>query len=189
MAAVALAAGISVPYLSDLTGGGSYASSLETVDSLISQARQQAIRNNSFVWLAYSTDEEASTAATVLAIIESPAGLDAINWSSRPVYLSRENQLKFSGEVYHLEGFRIKDTQVDDDSSSGAGEIHIVLDDQGQELHLTRGIQFTPTGEARSRTRASTIDLEFGVSDGEALPSRIIRITAASGRTDYLTKE
>lgn len=72
---IALLAGLSLPALTGLSGSGKFNSAVFSISNLLDQARQYAVANNTYVWVAFY--QEPGTNDLYAALIASKTGVDA----------------------------------------------------------------------------------------------------------------
>lgn len=189
-----------VPAVSSLARGSRLNQSLVEIAGTIDQARQYAIAQNTYVWVAMRPDPEATDGdALSVVVLASKTGIDPSPWSnygtvpnaridliSRPRTFSQirfEDAATFGSD--QIPDLADKPSVASTNSpSSGTAVFSVRLPGEGANVNFERVIQFTPAGEAR--VASSMIDIiEFGLhpSRGGEDNVAVVRIQGLTGRT------
>lgn len=199
MAVIGLLTTLCIPALSSLTKGGQMNQSVAELAGLLDQARQYAISQNTYVWVALSPDiastDGPQLGVTVLAsktgVDPAPAGgnygavpNDQIALISKPKAFS---QFKFEEAGVFGIG-KIPNLPTRTAANVGTASFSIKLPGASSATTFSRVITFTPAGEAR--VTSSPIDLiEFGVhpTRGSVTDDNNVAVLRVNGLTGQTT--
>jgi prepilin-type N-terminal cleavage/methylation domain-containing protein len=163
------------------------------VSALFDQARQHAITNNTYVWVAFTDLPTANPSEGAwVVVLESKEGVDAFQWNSGSVKLSDYPQMGLLGKVRNLSDLNISSSSgtsyswLPTVSSSGTpAPINLTVPFAGKNLVFKKAIQFTPTGEAKiAATTTPYVDMEIERATQETSPNiAVLRVAGITGKT------
>lgn len=203
-------AAASVPAMSALNGSGKLNQTVSEVAGILEQARQYAIAQNTYVWVAFYEDSNAAGGnAITVAVLASKDGTDPTstapnyNFGTIPSAAALVNMicpLRTFSQVMLQDAGTITSstitklpTMVLDSTNNGlaknAASFSIKLPGASTTTTFNRYVLFAPSGEARNY--ASTIDvLEIGMKPrkGSGSPTTeknvaVLRISGLTGLT------
>jgi len=203
IAIVAMLATAAAPALSSLSKGGSMNQSLVELAGLFDQARQYAIAQNTYVWVAMRPDPAASDGDSLsVVVLASSSGIDPAPWSDYGAVPN--SQIKTLTKPRTFSQIRLEEagafsgTQVRDlpatpsvgtanSPANGTAIFQIKIPGTASPSTFRRIVQFTPDGQAR--VAANPIDVvEFGVHPmrgnvADAKNVAVLRINGLTGQT------
>jgi prepilin-type N-terminal cleavage/methylation domain-containing protein len=173
IAILAILGGITIPAVASLLKTRTFAQTLATLGGTLDQARQYAIAQNTYVWVAFAMD---ATKVNVV-VLASPDGTDSSpNWSGSPATGSTALVPIAKVQTFNLT------TLVTPNGSSGARTVSpaTLPTSVGQPLNSTAAftmplpgqaasttfnyaVQFTPSGEVRNTDGAPVDLVEFAI--------------------------
>ena len=194
---------VAVPALSSMAMGNQMNRSLIELAGTLDQARQYAIANNTYVWVALRPNSSGNQGDELsVALLASKTGTDPSPWSN---YGSVPNaQIDIVARPRTFENIRFEEantysqskipslagksaTSLDNTPANNKAVFNIKLPGSGSSANFNRVIQFTPTGEAR--VSSSVIDVvEFGLhsTQGKAASENnvaVLRVNGLTGQT------
>ncbi len=172
IAIMAILAGLSVPALSALNRSGQADLTFSQLTETLEQAREYAVAQNTYVWVAFNANTSSPAAGTQLsiAVIASTDGTDlASNWTSSVGPGSNLVQVS-KIKTFHLTELQAPGKVTPATTLAEVGQainstaqFSITLPGQTTTTTFGQAIQFTPSGEARN-TDGTPVDLvEFDV--------------------------
>ena len=186
MAIISILASFSVSAISGIGKAGQMNAGLSVLSGMAERARQQAITQNTYVWMAWS-EPDAEGCSVVL--LESKTGGDSLGWTQDPVTLSANPDVQIVGKREYLRGIKLLGAGavslpgVPDAGAASASEVDWVGSPAG---NLVRAVQFAPTGEARVRTSARMIELGIQFLQGgeTSANTALLRLAGATGKAN-----
>lgn len=186
MALISILLTLSVSAISGMRRSGQMNAGLAVLGGMAERARQLAIAQNTYVWLAWSEpDAEGSS----VVLIESKTGGDPLGWTEETVALSGHPDLQMVGKTEYLRGIKLLGAgavPIPGVPEAGAVSAAEVDWTGGRAKKFVRAIQFSPTGEARVRASARTIELgvQFLQGGDHDANAAVLRISGATGRAN-----
>ncbi len=204
MAIVAILAGASLPAISSLSRSNNLNGSLSELAGLLSQARQYAVAQRTYVWVALreNTDNPQEPSIDV-ALLASKTGMQPSSpWADQGVVPSDTISLlirpKTLKQVRLEEAGTFNRQQIadlpaqpqvgsDNSPSDGSASFTVRLPGTSKNVNFDRVVQFLPDGEAR--VADSPIDVvEMGVrsmrgSSADQNNIAVLRINGLTGQT------
>lgn len=198
---LAVLATAAVPAVSGLNRSGSMNTSLIEISGLLSQARQYAVAQNTYVWVAFRSDPSNDNSLSI-AVLGATGGQDTNPWAdygsvpnSSISLLAKPrtfNQMRME-EAGTFTDAKIKDlagttpVTLANSLADQTSKFSIRMPNSGREEVFYRAVQFTPDGQAR--VAAAPIDVvEFGLrpmrgDTPEANNVAVLRINGLTGKT------
>jgi prepilin-type N-terminal cleavage/methylation domain-containing protein len=203
IAIMAMLTVIGLPALSALSTSGGMNETVAELGGLLDQARQYAVAQNTYVWVAFYPNTSATEGNTLtVAIVASKDGTDPSPWADYGTIPS--DTLGLMGRVKTFKQIKLSDagaftadlistlpTSPAVDSANNLADntavFHIKLPGATAATSFTRAIQFTPRGEVRNNSNPIDI-VEFGVqpqkhTTSDAHNVAVIRINGTTGQT------
>lgn len=204
MAVLGLLVSLTTPALSSLVRGDQLNQSLSEVAGVLDQARQYAIAQNTYVWVAMRSNANTTDGNELnVAVLASKTGTDPSPWTSygtvpnaqidlitRPRTFSQirlENAATFGQDKIPRLPEIDPALSPDNSPSSGTAVFNVKLPGSSAPVSFDRVIQFTPAGEAR--ITASVINMiEFGLrpmrgTTAEQNNVAVVRVNGLTGQT------
>jgi prepilin-type N-terminal cleavage/methylation domain-containing protein len=173
IAIIAILTGVSIPAIRSISKSGQVNGTYTQLSSTMEQARQYAVAQNTYVWVAFYSDTSVASAGTKLsvAIIASADGTDLTQAWSGQVGLGANSNLILVTKVqsYTMTTLQAAGviTPATPPTSSGKAISSLaafqVPIPGGTTQTFTNAIQFTPTGEARNADGTPVDLVEFDV--------------------------
>jgi prepilin-type N-terminal cleavage/methylation domain-containing protein len=171
IAIITVLAGLSVPALSALSRSGQVDVTFSKLTETLEQAREYAVAQNTYVWVAFyaNTSLPASGTQLSLAVMASTDGTDAAsNWTGT---VPGSNLIQISKiQTFQLTELQAPGTVTPATALSEIGQavnssasFSIVLPGQTSPTVFKNAIQFTPTGEARNADGTPVDLVEFDI--------------------------
>lgn len=206
VAIMAMLVTASVVSLSSLSSNGQITRTAAEISGLLEQARQYAVAQHTYVWVAFYRDSDSLSGGEGLrmAIIVSGDGTDSLNWSGttqvpratdQPLDLLTKirtyPQIQYCraatitvSDIPTLPAVALNETS---NSPSNKMEFNIRIPTKATSVIFSQVIQFTPSGEARNGNDPVEV-LEFGlkpVKSGTVLDKNetVVRINGLTGQT------
>jgi prepilin-type N-terminal cleavage/methylation domain-containing protein len=198
IAIMAILAGLSVPALSALNRSGQAGLTFSKLSETLEQARQYAVAQNTYVWVAFSASPSSLGTGTQLsiAVVASADGTDlASNWTSS---VGPGTNLV---QVSKMQTFQLTELQTPGkvtpatilaevgQAINSTAKFSITLPGQNAATTFGQAIQFTPSGEARNTDGAPVDLVEFDVQPekgpGIADPNNgaVFQVSGLTGET------
>lgn len=206
IAVMSVLVSLCVPAISSITMGGKWNQSLSELAGTLDQARQYAIAQNTYVWVAmHPTTDSVNGDELNVAVLASKTGTDPSPWTSygavpndqldlimkpkafQQVKLEEAGFFK-SDKVPSLPSTPSTDAGNSPAQTSGAGFFKVTMPGTSAPKGFTRVIQFTPGGEARI-AQGSVIDvIEFGMHPTRGAKAddnnvAVLRVNGLTGQT------
>jgi prepilin-type N-terminal cleavage/methylation domain-containing protein len=189
---------IAIPSLRGLGGSQSVTGTVTTINGLLSNARQEAITKNTYVYVALGNDP-ANSDTLWMVIFSSNDGVNNLDWSSvLDINLPADN-LQLSGAPRSFEHVLLKDKgELVPNSLSGStgdnsninplAEATVTISVGGKTINLNRLMVFTPSGQAMSETELNQY-IEFGIvnSQDKSNPPKDPAVFRISGNLGVVT--
>ena len=189
MAIISLMAAISGPFVLGMLRGSQTTQDIVKLSTLLDQARQHAIARNTYVWVAYTDQSSAPQDGTLVVVVESRTGCDALGWTTSAVSLTGNADLQLLGKVESLPGIHLSDAGTVTTSGApaaagvlSASQVNLQAGSGSQAKTFDRAIQFSPAGEARVRVPGQMIDVSLRPINGEEKNAAVIRLAGLSGK-------
>jgi prepilin-type N-terminal cleavage/methylation domain-containing protein len=173
---VAILAGLTIPALGSLMKSRSFDQNLATLTGTLEQARQYAVAQNTYVWVAFALDTANSKVDA--AVFASPDGTDSsTSWTGAPaagsatlVPITKIQTFPYTNLV-SPNGSSSARTVVPATPPSSVGQplnnstssFTITLPGQSSATTFNYALQFTPSGEARVQDGTPVDFIEFAV--------------------------
>ena len=198
IAIMAVLAGLSVPALSAFSKTGQADLTFSKLTETLEQAREYAVAQNTYVWVAFNANTSSPTAGTELslAVLASADGTDlASNWvsgvgtGSNLVEVSKIQTFQYT--ELQAPGVVTPATTLSETGQAinSTAKFSITLPGQSTTTTFGQAIQFTPTGEARNADGVPVDLVEFDVQPekgpGVANPKNgaVIQVSGLTGET------
>lgn len=198
MGVIGLLMSVAVPALSNLTKGSQMNQALVEVTESLEQARQYAVAQNTYVWVAFNNvaASQGADEQVRMAVLVSRSGGDLAAWgvddttstTAQTQLVARPrtfNQVKLSnaGTFSRSQIASLPEGAVD---SLGVANFKIKVPG-GQNESFTRAIQFTPSGEARTTANMAGM-VELGLQptrakEADAYNVAVVRVNGLTGQT------
>ncbi len=198
---MALLMAASLPALSSLTVGGQMNQTISEVTGLLEQARQYAVSHNTYVWVAFSTENTASGQNLLVAVVSSKNGMSLSSMGTAvtvpgttldlisPLRSYRQIKLSDAGTFTSAQIASLgSQPTVTESNSLENTSFSIQTPGKTSATTFSMAVQFQPNGEARNSD--SPIDiLEFAMqpqrSNTAADPNNIavVRINGLTGQS------
>lgn len=190
MSVIAILAVVSIPALrgraDDMNSG------LQVAGGVMEFARQYAISQNTYVWVAVRSTTAVEDGR--IAVIASKDGTDVLSWSKASIDIASSQDLELVGRVRNLPRIQVVDAATVPipklPSVSGAVKMATVSFQIGSgsaSQDFNRAVQFTPTGEARVAAGGVDryIDMALLPQQGSLADSNqaVIRIFGLTGKS------
>lgn len=187
IAVMAMLMSVSLPALTSLAFGGHFNQAVTEVNGMLEQARQYAVAQNTYVWVAFNIDQVNSIDQLAVAVVSSKDGTDL-----GPPYVnptSSSSTIRLVSKIRTFPQLLLQDTPTATNSLTSSSFFSMKIPGaSGSSSLFTRGIQFTPSGEAR--VAGSPVDvIEFGLQPkrNSSAPTdtnniAIVRVTGITGR-------
>jgi Tfp pilus assembly protein FimT len=181
LAIAAILAGLTLPALGSLMKARSFDQNLATLSGTLEQARQYAVAQNTYVWVAFALDS--ANARVDVAVFASPDGTDSsTSWTGTPgagsttlVPIAKIQTFTFTNLV-SPNGTSTARTVAPASIPSSVGQplnnstasFTITLPGQSSTTTFNYALQFTPSGEARIQDGTPVDFIEFAVQSMKA---------------------
>jgi len=193
----------SAPVVAGLFNGNQMNGTLSELTGMLEQARQYAISNNTYVWVAFEPATASNGVANLNAVVfASKSGSDPTDWSTSSSLPSYYGSIPTSeiGIVGKPQSFSnvllanagsITATQIpnlpattygapDSPASSTAGFFNAAV--HGVSTKFTLAFQFTPSGSARKSSSLSNwIELDLTPAMGAKHDVAVLRVSGLTG--------
>lgn len=197
MCVMSILMSLAVPAISSLAKGSQMNQALTEVSGLMEMARQQAIAQNTYVWVAFNSDAASigTDDQVRVAVLVSKSGSDLAAWGqddttqataqTQLVVRPRTfNQVKLSDAGL----FKSQIAALPSDAASSLGAAGFTIKVPGNQNEVfTKAIQFTPSGEARiAASMAGAVELGLQPTHGHAADVNnvaVVRINGLTGQT------
>ncbi|MEM6821596.1 MAG: prepilin-type N-terminal cleavage/methylation domain-containing protein [Verrucomicrobiota bacterium] len=166
---------------------------LTSISATIDQARQYAISQNTYVWVAMNEQTINSQNTISIAILASVDGTDSINWSGIPT--QDDPNLTLVSKIMTIPALRLSaadplKTRIPDAPTTSASDLANTITfrvrhpELGGVTNFDQVLQFSPRGEARTaQSLSGYIDFGLEPSDNQNQNAAIIRILGFTGTT------
>lgn len=202
IAIAALLAVVSIPAISGVTKSSSMNQTVAELAGLLDQARQYAIAQNTYVWVAMRSDTAADGDTLSIVILASKSGVDPSPWANYGAVPSTEIAVVTKPRIFRQiqmeEAGTFTATQiatlsslpgvsVANGPSRNTASFSIRLPAATSLASFSRVVQFTPAGQAR--VTSSPIDIiEFGLRPVQGARAEqnnvaVIRINGLTSQT------
>ena len=183
IAVMSLLVVVSVPGITALASSGQVNQTVADIDELLDQARQYAVAQNTYVWVAFSPDTTMKGGEGLhMAVIASGDGTDPFNWTgggtvpgatgtgNAPTSLNLLTPVRTFPQTKYVGAGTITDLSslpntVSVSSSNSPADsaisFNIALPGRTTTTAFTKVIEFTPSGQAHNRSDPIAL-LEFG---------------------------
>jgi prepilin-type N-terminal cleavage/methylation domain-containing protein len=177
---------VAAPAVSTLSRGDRLSAGLPVLTGLISQGRQYAIANNTYVWVLVG-DKDGQTKVVVAA---SKSGLDPLGWSTGAVDLNSRPDLEQVGRIETLEGIKVADmptatiANLPSETAASFATVNFKAGSGDSAVTFTRAIQFAPAGEAKaSAATVRYLDLALLPVNAASSPNQaVLRVAGLTGK-------
>ena len=174
IAILAILGGIAIPTFSSLLKSRSFDQTLASLSGTLEQARQYAVAQNTYVWVAFAMD----TTKIEVAVFASPDGTDSsTTWSGSPaagsatlVPIAKIQTFNYTTLVSPNGSSSARTvipvtppTSVGQPLNNSTTSFSITLPGQSSPTNFNYALQFTPSGEARIQDGAPVDLVEFAV--------------------------
>jgi prepilin-type N-terminal cleavage/methylation domain-containing protein len=171
MAMAALVLSMAVPAMSNLAKGGQMNQAITEISGILEQARQYAVAQNTYVWVAFDDTPTTSEDRVRVVVLASKSGTDLPAWgtddtSSAAAQTRLLNRVKTFSNVKLSGAGTFGSSQIASLPAVGAAgpgvaDFRVSLPG-GTVQKFDQAIQFTPSGEARNSAGMAG-QLEFGL--------------------------
>jgi prepilin-type N-terminal cleavage/methylation domain-containing protein len=199
LAVISLVMTFVVSGVSSLFRSDRFDQSLGTLSGLMDRAREAAVADNNYVWVAFTDNPSASALANGVGVMifESQDGTDALNnftngTTSSPLAITTANDLRVVLPPQHLSGVNVMNagsvTLANAPALTAAsmpGSLALTLNSGATPYTFTRVIEFAPDGEARLGSGTWNNFVEFDLQSSLATTSpdkAVLRISTLTGK-------
>ncbi|CAN5342381.1 hypothetical protein BH09VER1_BH09VER1_27610 [soil metagenome] len=202
MAVAGMLLGLSGVAVTSLSKGGTLNKSLADVAGTLEQARQYAVAQNTYVWVAFLPGTMSGNSTVSMVVLASKNGADPTPWSaygtvpnSQIGLLTRvktfdqiglSDAATFTDRIPELTGATAVTKDVNS-LANGTAKFSVLLPGTTTPVVFDRVIQFTPSGEAHNASNLIDV-IEFGmqpthgtVADEKNVAA--IRVNGLTGQT------
>lgn len=196
MGMIALLLSMAVPAVSSILKGSQMTQALTEVSGLLEQARQYAIAQNTYVWVAFNDAPTATDAQLRVVVLASKSGTEIPTWgmddATAVTSLTRLlNRVKTFKQVKWNQANTFGTAQIASlppaiADNPGAANFTIMVPGDGAKI-FDKAIEFTPSGEARTSMSMAGI-VEFGLQPTRGLapdPANVavVRVNGLTGQS------
>ncbi len=201
------------PAISALTSSGSADQNISQLSGILEQAREYAVSQNTYVWVAFynSTAPNGSSQVSVAVVASTdgtdPAGASGVStWQTYPYGTVPGEGLALINKIVTLKQLNIKSaTQViapaslpvvtppvtstansinDGTTNNSTGLFSIQVPGSSVTSSFIPGVQFTPSGQARnSSSPVNVIDLDLQPQKGTVNDAKNVAVLRMNGLT------
>jgi prepilin-type N-terminal cleavage/methylation domain-containing protein len=199
LAVISLVMTFAASGISSMFHADQFDESLSTLTGLMDRAREAAVADNRYVWVAFTANPASSSpaAGVGVTILESLDGTDTLNnftsgTSSSPLAISSANDLRVILPLQHLAGVDIMNagtvTLSNAPSVTAAsipGSMDLTTSGGATPSTFTRVVEFAPDGEARLATGTWDNWIEFDLQSSISTSSpdkAVARLSTLTGR-------
>jgi len=204
LAIIALVSAIAAPTFMGLNSSGRMNENLLEVRGLLEEARQYAIAQNTYVWVAFlpSTSTTTGMATLSVAILASKDGTDPagpLSWAdysygtvpnSEIGLISKITTLQQISLLSNVGNFTSQIVSLPSTSTIGGlavnnnGFFNLQSPGTSTPQVFTEALQFTPSGEARNLpTPVSLVELDLQLQKGSVLDAHNVAVIRVNGLT------
>lgn len=202
MAVAGMLLGLSGVAVTSLSKGGTLNKTLADVAGTLEQARQYAVAQNTYVWVAFLPGTSGGNTSVSMVVLASKNGADPTPWAGYGTVPSSQIGLLTRVKTFDQIGLRDAATFTDripdlagattvtrevNSLSDNTAKFSVLLPGTSTPAEFTRVIQFTPSGEARNASNLIDV-IEFGmqpthgtVADDKNVAA--IRVNGLTGQT------
>lgn len=207
ISAMAIMAAIAVPSLMGLTSSGRMNQNLLELSGLLEEARQYALAQNTYVWVAFLSRTDSNGIKTLsVAVLASKDGIDPASpasWVTNPYGDVPNAQIGLVGKIITLRQISLlpaatlTSAQIPDlpaapapinGVANSSGFFNLQIPGTSAPQAFTQALQFTPSGEARNGINpVDLVELDLEPQKGNAIPDQdnvaVIRVNGLTGES------
>lgn len=193
LAIIAVLAAITIPAMSSLSGA-KFSGSLESLQGVLTLARQEATTQNTYVWALFSSATTAEGPTLTVAVVESKDGTDPIAWGSYAGTVP-DNTLGLNQKLLTLSQVSLLDKGSVTVPNAPAGDNTVADLNSGLSVPVqvpargtitfTTGLRFSPSGEARVSDQSLSA-IEFDLQSAAGKDSKNVAVARIDGMTGLI---
>jgi prepilin-type N-terminal cleavage/methylation domain-containing protein len=161
IAIIAIIAGLSVPIISSLSKSGQVDQTLTALSGTLEQARQYAVAQNTYVWVAFLAPDPAIATQMDVAVLASADGTESYTGGLLQVAKVSTFPFTYLGPQGSVTGTSAPTTGTI--SALGPVAFSVTIPGRPTPAIFTQAVEFTSSGEARVTTGTPVSLIEFDI--------------------------